>query len=70
MPLTFRVAVKPTPSIAKDQDSVNCKTMEEVKLSVKGRHDPCIVLRAVSCVEAAAAIAVYDELRMGGQLWI
>ena len=70
MPLLFRVAVKPTPSIAKEQVSVNCKTMENVKLRVRGRHDPCIVLRALPCIEAAAAIAVYDEMRMGGQTWI
>lgn len=60
MPLTFRVAVKPTPSIGKEQDSVNLNTMENVKLVVEGRHDPCIVPRAVVCVEAAAALAVYD----------
>lgn len=64
MPVTFRAAFKPTPSIAKEQDSVNIHTHENVKLSVKGRHDPCIVLRAVPCVEAAAAIAVYDEILM------
>ena len=69
MPLTFRVAVKPTPSIAKEQRSVNCSSMEEVKLHIKGRHDPCIVLRAVPCVEAAAAVALYDEMRMGGASW-
>ena len=62
MPLTFRVAFKPTPSIAREQDSVNLKTLEEVKLTVPGRHDPCIVPRAVPCVEAAAAIAIYDAM--------
>jgi len=62
MPVTFRVAFKPTPSIAAEQDSVNLGTMEAVKLSVGGRHDPCIVPRAVPCVEAAAAIAIYDAL--------
>lgn len=62
MPLTFRVAVKPTPSIAKEQNSIHIQTGENVKLSVKGRHDPCIVLRAVPCVEAAAAVAVYDAI--------
>ena len=70
MPLTFRVAVKPTPSIAKEQRSVNCGTMEEVKLNIKGRHDPCIVPRAVPCVEAAVAVALYDEMRMGESTWI
>lgn len=62
MPLTFRIAVKPTPSISAKQKSVNMKTMQETELSVTGRHDPCIVPRAVPCAEAAAAIAVYDAL--------
>ena len=62
MPLTFKVAVKPTPSIAMEQDSVNLKTMENEKLVVEGRHDPCIVPRAVACVEAAAALAIYDAV--------
>ncbi len=60
MPLVFRVAFKPTPSIAAEQRSVNLETGEETVLSVPGRHDPCVVPRAVPCVEAAAAIAVYD----------
>ena len=58
----FRVALKPTPSIFKPQRSVDLKTLEEVEFSVRGRHDPCVVLRAVPCVEAAAAIAVYDAM--------
>ena len=62
MPLTFRAAFKPTPSIAKEQDTVNLETGENAKLSIVGRHDPCIVPRALPCVEAAAAIAVYDAL--------
>jgi chorismate synthase len=65
MPLIFRLAFKPTPSIALEQDSVNLSSKQNVKLTVEGRHDPCVVLRAVPCVEAAAAIAVYDLFRSG-----
>ena len=60
MPILFKVAFKPTPSIAKEQNSVSFKDKKNTKLVVKGRHDPCIVLRAVPCVEAAAAIAILD----------
>lgn len=60
--VVFRVAMKPTPSIFKTQKSVDLATMENVDLTVKGRHDPCVVFRAVPCVEAAAAIAVVDAL--------
>ena len=60
MPLIFRAAFKPTPSIGKKQRSVDLRTMEPAELAVRGRHDPCIVQRAVPVVEAAAAIAVYD----------
>ena len=62
MPLTFKAAFKPTPSIAMKQESVNLEEGKETELSVKGRHDPCIVPRAVPVVEAAAALAVYDAL--------
>lgn len=62
MPVIFRVAVKPTPSIAKEQLSVSLAGKSNVKLTIKGRHDPCIVPRAVPCIEAAAAIAIYDAL--------
>jgi chorismate synthase len=62
MPLIFRVAFKPTPSIAIEQDSVSLSRREEVRLTITGRHDPCIVPRAVPCVEAAAAIAIFDAL--------
>ena len=62
MPLVFRAAFKPTPSIARPQRSVNLETGEETELRVPGRHDPCVVPRAVPCVEAAAAIAVTDAL--------
>lgn len=60
MPLVFRVAFKPTPSISKEQESVSFSKMENTTLSVKGRHDPCIVKRAVVCVEAATLIALAD----------
>ena len=62
MPLRFRAAVKPTPSIYRPQQSVNLETMEETTLQIQGRHDPCIVPRAVPVMEAAAAIAIYDAL--------
>ena len=60
MPVLFRVSVKPTPSISLPQQSVNFKTGEITTIQIKGRHDPCIVPRAVPVVEAAAAIAIYD----------
>ena len=68
MPLVFRAAVKPTPSISRAQQSVNLTTMEPQELRVTGRHDPCIVPRAVPVIEAAAALAVYD-LILGESIW-
>ncbi|NCB42035.1 MAG: chorismate synthase [Clostridia bacterium] len=62
MPILFRTAFKPTPSISKEQDSVNLFTKENTKLTIQGRHDPCVAIRAVPCIEAAAAIAIYDLL--------
>ncbi len=59
-PIVFSVAIKPTPSIAKPQDSVNLKTMKNETLVIKGRHDPCIVQRAVPVIEAAAAFTMLD----------
>lgn len=62
MPLIFTAAFKPTPSISIEQDSVSLKEKKNVKLSIKGRHDPCIVPRAVPVIQAAAAIAITDML--------
>ncbi|MBQ3321657.1 MAG: chorismate synthase [Firmicutes bacterium] len=62
MPVVFRTAIKPTPSIGKEQHSVDLEEMRPVKLKIIGRHDPCIVPRAIPCIEAAAAIAVFDML--------
>lgn len=62
MPLVFEVAVKPTPSISRPQQSVSLSRMQEMELVVRGRHDPCIVPRAVPVIEAAAAIAIYDAI--------
>ena len=62
MPLIFQTAIKPTPSISRQQQTVNLKTMHTEVLQITGRHDPCIVPRAVPVVEAAAAIAIFDLL--------
>lgn len=62
MPLTFNVAFKPTPSIAKEQGTVNLEKMADDRISITGRHDPCIVPRAVAVVEAFTAIALMDQL--------
>lgn len=60
MPVLLRVAVKPTPSIARQQQTVNLLTGENETLSITGRHDPCIVPRAVVVVESALAIALCE----------
>ena len=62
MPIFYRAAFNPTPSIARQQRSVSLGQMENKTLVIQGRHDPCIVPRAVPCVEAAAAIAVLDAV--------
>ena len=61
-PITLRVAIKPTPSISKEQNTVDLVNKENVKIIIKGRHDSCIVPRAVPCIESAVAIAIYDEI--------
>ena len=60
MPLVFSVTIKPTPSISKPQQTVDLETGEITTIQIRGRHDPCIVPRAVPVVEAAAAIAIFD----------
>lgn len=60
MPIVFRAAMKPTPSISIPQTSVNLKTMKEEELNIRGRHDPCIVPRAVAAIEAVTAVTVLD----------
>jgi chorismate synthase len=62
MPIIVSVAIKPTASIGKVQNTVNLKTGEEERLKVEGRHDPCIVPRAIPVVESAMAIALLDCL--------
>lgn len=68
MPVVFRVAVKPTSSIARPQRTVDLATGEAAELVVTGRHDPCIVPRAVVVLESAAAIALCDLALRGGYL--
>ncbi len=60
MPLVFTAAFKPTPSIAKTQNTVSLESKTNTTINIKGRHDPCIVQRAVPCVEAAAAVVIAD----------
>ena len=62
MPIILRVAIKPTPSIGTEQGSVNISNKTETTLKIEGRHDPCIVPRAVPCVEAAVGIVLLDML--------
>lgn len=60
-PLAFRLAIKPTSSISRPQDSVDLTTMSDTTLEVHGRHDPCVACRAVPVVEAVCALAVLDS---------
>ena len=61
-PIVFDVALKPTPSISKTQETVDLAAHKNTTISIEGRHDPCVAPRAVPVVEAAAAIALYDLL--------
>ena len=60
--ITLRVAVKPTHSISKKQQTVDLVKGESVEIEIKGRHDACIVPRAVPCIESVVAIAILDEI--------
>ena len=64
MPIVFEVAIRPTPSIAMEQDTVDLAEKKNAKLVVEGRHDPCIVQRALPVVEAAAALASCELMRL------
>ncbi|AIZ56855.1 chorismate synthase [Candidatus Methanoplasma termitum] len=62
-PMVFRAAFKPTPSIGKEQDTIDLKTKSDAKVVVKGRHDPCIVPRAVVVVESVTCLVIADEIK-------
>jgi len=66
MPIVFRVAIKPTASIARGQRSLDVKSGRQTDLKIEGRHDPCIAPRAVPVVEAAAALVLADLSMRGG----
>jgi len=74
MPVVFSVAVKPTPSVALEQNTVNLTNMTTQTIAVNGRHDPCIVPRALPVIEAAAALVLLDAWLdiepAGGNRWI
>lgn len=66
MPILVRVAMKPTPSISKKQKTVNLSTMEETSIEVRGRHDTCVVPKAVPVIESAVAIVLADHMLRAG----
>lgn len=68
MPVNFRVAFKPTPSISLPQQTVDLETMEETIIEIKGRHDPCVAIRGVPVIEAATALVILDILMEEGAL--
>ena len=68
MPLRFRTAFKPSASIAKPQQTIDLTSGKQATLVIKGRHDPCIVPRALPVVEGAAAIAILDAMMELGKI--
>lgn len=69
MPIVFRTAIKPTPSISMEQQTVDFSTNTQTTLSIKGRHDPCIVPRAVPVIESATAIAIINLVMEDNVIW-
>jgi chorismate synthase len=68
MPIVVRTAIKPTSSILKEQKTIDLSKMEETTVQVKGRHDPCIVPKAVPVVESAVAIVLVDHMLRTGNI--
>ena len=68
MPILVRAAIKPTSSISKEQKTINLSKMEETTIQVKGRHDPCIVPKAVPVIESAVAIVLADHILRAGKI--
>ena len=66
MPILIRVAIKPTPSISKEQETVDLTEMEKTVIHIRGRHDPCIVPKAVPAVESAVAVVLADHMLRAG----
>jgi chorismate synthase len=66
MPILVRTAIKPTPSISKEQKTVDLSKMEETLIRVRGRHDPCVVPKAVPVIESAVAIVLADHMIRAG----
>jgi chorismate synthase len=66
MPILVRAAVKPTSSISKEQKTVDLSKMEETLIQVRGRHDPCIVPKAVPVIESAVAVVLADHMLRAG----
>ena len=60
--MVFSLAIKPTPSISSKQETINIKNKENAEIEITGRHDPCIVPRAVPCIESAANLAILSYL--------
>lgn len=69
MPILLRTAIKPTPSISTEQQTVDIKEKKDTTIAIQGRHDPCIVPRALPVIEAALALALLDEMMEGPYEW-